>query len=283
MKVIFLEDVPNVADVGEIKEVATGYARNFLIPKKLALLATAEAISRAEALRKKKAREQAETEAEFRELAGRLDGREIIIEAKVGTKDRLYGSVTSADIAAALEASDGLVIDKRKIELEEPIRQLGSYQLSVRLAKDILPQIKVTVTEEKGAASKEEATAVEEEATAVEEEATAVEEEATAVEEEATAVEEEATAAEEEATAAEEEAAVSEAKAAAIKEEVTVSEENAAIIEEEAAASKEEATAAEEEAAVSEAKAVAVEEEAAVNEENAAASEEDATVTEKEE
>jgi large subunit ribosomal protein L9 len=211
MKVIFLEDVPNVASVGEIKEVATGYARNFLIPKKLALLATAEAINRAEALRRKKVREQAETEVELKELAGRLEGREITIEAKVGAKDRLYGSVTSADIAAALEASDGFVIDKRKIELEEPIRHLGSYQLSVRLAKDILPQIKVTVIEERGAAS-----------------------------EEVTVTEEPAAASKEEVAATEEEAAVSEAKAAVVEEEATVNEENAAVSEEDATVTEKE-------------------------------------------
>ena len=225
MKVIFLEDVPNVASVGEIKEVATGYARNFLIPKKLALLATAEAINRAEALRRKKVREQAETEAEFKELAGRLDGREIIIEAKVGTKDRLYGSVTSADIAAALEARDGLVIDKRKIELEEPIRQLGSYQLSVKLAKDILPQIKVTVTEEGGAAS---------------EEVTVTEEPAAASKEESATAKEEAAVSEAKVAAAEEEAAASEQKVAVAEEEVTVNEENTAVSEEDATVTEKE-------------------------------------------
>ena len=218
MKVIFLEDVPNVAGVGEIKEVATGYARNFLIPKKLALLATAEAINRAEALRRKKVREQAESEAEFKELAGRLEGREIIIEAKVGTKDRLYGSVTSADIAAALEASEGLVIDKRKIELEEPIRQLGSYLLTVRLAKDILSQIKVTVAEEAGT-SKEKVAAAEEEAAVSEEKVAAAEEEAVVSEEKVAAVEEEAAVSEEKVAAAEEEAAVSEEDAAVTEKE----------------------------------------------------------------
>jgi large subunit ribosomal protein L9 len=205
MKVIFLEDVPNVASVGEIKEVATGYARNFLIPRKLALLATAEAINRAEALRRKKVREQAETEMEFKELASRLDGREVIIEAKVGAKDRLYGSVTSADIAAALEASDGLVVDKRKIELEEPIRQVGSYELSVRLAKDIIPQIKVTVTGEEVSAGEEEVAASEEQVTVAEKQDAVSEEEVAVTEEEVAVTEEKATISEEDTTVAEKE------------------------------------------------------------------------------
>lgn len=147
MKVIFLKDVPNVAIAGEIKEVASGYARNYLIPQKLALLADSQAISVVEKQRRLKAKERAESEAEFLELARQLDGKEVIIEARVGAKEHLYGSITNADIAAALESSSGLVIDKRKIELAEPIRRLGSYEVLVKLAKDIIPRIKITVVE----------------------------------------------------------------------------------------------------------------------------------------
>jgi len=148
MKVVFLEDVPNVAQAGEIKEVAGGYGRNFLIPRKLALLADSQAISLVAAQRRIKARQQADSESELEDLARELDGREITIKARVGAKDHLYGSITNADIAAELQNSAGLVIDKRKIELAEPIRQLGSYQVSVKLAKDIVSQIGVTVVEE---------------------------------------------------------------------------------------------------------------------------------------
>jgi len=149
MKVIFLEDVPDVASAGDIKEVADGYGRNFLIPQKLALLANSQAISLVEAQRRTKACKQAESGAELLELAQELDGREITLKARVGAKDRLYGSVTSADIAAELKDSAGLVVDKRKIELAEPIRQLGSEEITVRLGKDIVPKIKVTVIEDK--------------------------------------------------------------------------------------------------------------------------------------
>ncbi len=147
MKVIFLQDVPNVARAGEIKEVASGYGRNFLIPQKLALLASSPAISLVEAQCKINARNQQQTEAEIAELANQLDGREVFLKAKAGAKDRLYGSITNADIAAELENSTGLVIDKRKIELAKPIHQLGSYEVTIRLAKDVIPKIKVTVTE----------------------------------------------------------------------------------------------------------------------------------------
>jgi len=144
MKVVFLQDVPNVAKAGEIKEVAAGYGRNFLIPRKLAALASSQAMSQVETIDKTEAKEN----AELVELAARLEGKEVSLKAKAGAKERIYGSITSADIAAELESTAGIEVDKRKIELDEPIRQLGSYEVSIRLAKDILPKIKVTVTEE---------------------------------------------------------------------------------------------------------------------------------------
>lgn len=147
MKVIFLQDVPKVARTGDIKEVADGYGRNYLIPRKLALLAGSGAINIVEAQLEVKARSQAQTEAELLELAGHLDGKEVMLEARTGAKDRLYGSITAADIADGIERTTGLAIDKRKIELDEPIRRVGSYELTIKLAKDIVPKIKVTVTE----------------------------------------------------------------------------------------------------------------------------------------
>jgi large subunit ribosomal protein L9 len=144
MKVVFLQDVPNVAKAGEIKEVANGYARNFLIPKKLALLARPQVLSQLGTREITEAKEDTELIA----LAHQIEGKEINIKAKAGAKDRLYGSITSADIASELSNTTGLVIDKRKIELEEPIRQLGNYEMTIRLAKDILPKIRVSVTEE---------------------------------------------------------------------------------------------------------------------------------------
>ena len=147
MKVVFLQDVPNVARVGEIKEVADGYGRNFLIPRKLALLAKPGVVKTTEAQLAARARGQAQTGVELREMADRLDGIELVLTARAGAKDRLYGSITAADIAAELESSTGLVVDKRKIELDEAIRQVGSYEAIIRLAKDIVPRIKVTVRE----------------------------------------------------------------------------------------------------------------------------------------
>ena len=152
MQVIFLEDVPNVANAGEIKEVADGYGRNFLIPRKLALLASSPESVRVEAQREAAQKKMGEESAD---MAQQLEDKEVTLKAQVGAKDRLYGSITSADIAAELESATGLAIDKRKIELAEPIHQLGSYEVAIRLGKDVVPKIKVNViAEEKEAEEK---------------------------------------------------------------------------------------------------------------------------------
>ncbi len=151
MQVIFLEDVPNVAQAGEIKEVADGYGRNFLIPRKLASLAKSSAISMAEEQLRRQARSETKSGEEIGELGHHLEGMEVILKVRVGAKDRLYGSVTSTDVASELQNSAGLVIDKRKIELAEPIHQLGSYEVTIRLAKDVMPKIKVVVIAEEKA------------------------------------------------------------------------------------------------------------------------------------
>ncbi len=148
MKVVFLEDVPNIAEVGQIKDVSDGYARHYLIPKKLAVLANSAASNILEAQLKKKAKQLAQTEAEMTKVAQQLKGKELVLKAKVGAKERLYGSITSTDIADGIRDQLGLDIDKRKIELAEPIRELGSYDVSIKLFKDISPQIKVTVAAE---------------------------------------------------------------------------------------------------------------------------------------
>ena len=148
MKVIFLKDVPGIARAGETKEVADGYARNFLLPKKLAALVSSQTTSQLEAQRRSQVRKQEQAEAELAKMASQLEGKEVILKAKAGAKERLYGRITSADIAAELEKVTGLAMDKRKIELDEPIRKLGSFDVAIRLAKDVVPKIKVTVVAE---------------------------------------------------------------------------------------------------------------------------------------
>ena len=157
MKVIFLQDVSNVAKAGEIKEVADGYGRNFLSPRKLdTLMSNSTVVSNIEAQFRTRAKNEEQIKGELTELAEQLDGKEVSLKAQVGTKDRLYGSITSADIAAELESTTGVTIDKKKIELAEPIRQLGTHEVIIRLAQDITPRIKVTITADKTDKTEEE-------------------------------------------------------------------------------------------------------------------------------
>lgn len=148
MKVIFVEDVPRVARAGETKEVADGYGRNYLLPRKLAVLANSQASAAVEAQLKKRERLQELNEAEMAELAGKLNGLEVTLKAKAGAKERLYGSITSADIADEIKSSASLVVDRKKIELGEPIHKLGSYDVTVRFTHDISAVIKLMVVGE---------------------------------------------------------------------------------------------------------------------------------------
>lgn len=147
MKVVFLEDVQGVAKEGEIKEVSDGYGRNFLLPRKLALSATPANIKVMEEKKRRQARREAKTEAEIAELGRQLDGKEVTIKANVGAEGHLHGAVTTTDIAAAFERQ-GINVDKRKIELTEPIHDAGSYNITIRLSKDVVPTIKVNVVAE---------------------------------------------------------------------------------------------------------------------------------------
>jgi large subunit ribosomal protein L9 len=150
MEVILIKDVPRLGQAGEVYDVAAGYARNYLVPQGLATIATPAALNELAQRREAEARQQEQVEEEARYLAGTLEGFHLIIEAKTGEKERLYGSVTSGDIAEVLEKETGTAVDRRKIELEEPIRQLGIYTIPVRLASDIAPLIRVEVVGSEG-------------------------------------------------------------------------------------------------------------------------------------
>ena len=145
MKVILSKDVAGTGKAGEVKDVADGYARNYLIPRKLAIPASGGALRTVE---QKKAAEQKRADAEeasARALADRLTSAPVILTAKVGDQGRLYGSITSADIADQLSAQLGQTIDKRKIELKDPIRQLGTFDVTIRLHRTVTAAVKVDV------------------------------------------------------------------------------------------------------------------------------------------
>ena len=148
MKVLLTETVDNLGSAGEVKKVADGYARNFLIPKGLAVPATEGALKQAELRGQAETRRQKREEVKAESLAGTLSQVTLTFQAKAGEKDKLYGSITNADIAEALERETGQAIDKRKVELEEPIRELGSYYVAIKLLPDLAPRITVIVERE---------------------------------------------------------------------------------------------------------------------------------------
>ncbi len=149
MKVLLLEDVENLGEAGEVVErVAGGYARNYLFPRKLATVATPGAIKQAKLERKAEARREEETFEEAKALAEALDGQIVTFAARAGESDRLYGSITSANIAEALEKEVGQEVDKRKIELDEPLKELGAHAVTIKLAPEAEAKVTVVVERE---------------------------------------------------------------------------------------------------------------------------------------
>ena len=153
MEVILREHVDNLGHRGEIVKVADGYARNYLLPRKLALLATEGNKKQIERERVKFDAREAEDQKVAQAMAERMATVEVVIARKVGETDVLYGSVTSADIASAL-AEQGFDIDRRKLQLHEPFKKLGQFDVPVKLHRDVLAHIKLRVVAEGGDAKK---------------------------------------------------------------------------------------------------------------------------------
>jgi large subunit ribosomal protein L9 len=148
MEVLLLEDVEPLGLAGDIKRVAGGYARNYLFPKGLAVEATPGAIRQAEQRQKATARRQAKELSEAQALAQTLDGVTVAFQARAGETDRLYGSITTAYIAEALGQRAGQEVDKRKIDLEEPLKELGTHAVTVRLAPGAEAKVTVVIERE---------------------------------------------------------------------------------------------------------------------------------------
>ena len=149
MKVLFLQDVLNVADAGQMKEVADGYARNYLLPRKLALPATDGNRKHVERERKIMESREAEEKGQAEAMAARLAAIDISIARRVGETDQLYGSVTSADIVEVLKAK-GFDVDKRKLILPEPIKTLGAHSVPLKLHREVAVPLTVNVVKEGG-------------------------------------------------------------------------------------------------------------------------------------
>ena len=153
MKVVFLQNVEGSGRTGEIKEVADGFARNFLLPRRLAAPATADAIKRAEAIAAAEARRQAELDDQARTLAEKMTAP-IVITVRAGEQGRLYGSVTAADIAEEASKLAGQEVDRHLMVLEEPIKEVGLYEVPLRLSRNVVATLMVEVVAE-GAAEEE--------------------------------------------------------------------------------------------------------------------------------
>ena len=150
MKVLLVQDVDKLGSAGEVKEVSGGYGRNYLMPKGFAVLATRGQVKQAEErlATQRKRTDTARKDAEA--LAARISGQTLRFTARVGELDRLYGSITNADIAEKILAQTGVEVDRRKIDLDESIKRIGIYPIKIRLMAGLEPMINVVVEGQEG-------------------------------------------------------------------------------------------------------------------------------------
>lgn len=148
MDVILTQDVPGLGMAGEIKTVADGYGRNYLIPKGLAILATKSARKQIADIQRLAEKRRARQRGSLQILAERLSGLTLTFTVKAGEGDRLYGSITSSDIAEAIQEAIGEEVDRRRIMLHRPIKTLGDHPVPIRLMADLVPEVIVAVKKE---------------------------------------------------------------------------------------------------------------------------------------
>jgi large subunit ribosomal protein L9 len=151
MEVILKEDVTNLGHRGDVVKVADGYGRNYLLPQKLAMEATAANKVVIDQMKASAVRRSAKEKTEAEQLLAQLNDVSLVFERRVGENDHLFGSVTSADIAHQLE-SKSFNIDRRKVQLDEPLKSLGEFLIPVKLHREVTAHIKVTVKGEEAAA-----------------------------------------------------------------------------------------------------------------------------------
>jgi large subunit ribosomal protein L9 len=161
MKVLLLKDVYKLGRAGDIKKVADGYGRNFLLPQKLAVLATAGALKQVEKIRSQAEVRRAELNSELKTLADQINGITVIFAAKAGETGKLYGSITTQDVANAIQEKTRFEVKKQQMDMQ-PIRNLGEYTVHVRLTMDLVPEVKVIVHREGQAIEEASAKPVEE-------------------------------------------------------------------------------------------------------------------------
>jgi large subunit ribosomal protein L9 len=148
MKVILLQNVEGLGQAGDMKDVANGYARNYLLPRRLAAGATPSLVANREQRIAAEQRRLAKLAEQNQQMAERLGQIALTFKAKVGSQGRLYGSITSQDIASALREAENISIDRRTIDLSEPIRALGTFSVPVKISTGVEPKITVNVIDE---------------------------------------------------------------------------------------------------------------------------------------
>ena len=148
MKVVLRDDVENIGRKGDLIEVTDGFARNFLVPRGLAMKATKGVVQQAEAMRRNREARDARDREAAQALADQLTGQRIELRARAGEGGRLFGSVTSADVADAVRAQTGVELDRRKTQLAEPLKELGAVEVPVKLHADVEVTLTVDVVPE---------------------------------------------------------------------------------------------------------------------------------------
>ncbi|MEA3298152.1 MAG: 50S ribosomal protein L9 [Chloroflexota bacterium] len=148
MKVIFLKDVPGEGQIGEIKKVSKGYAGNYLLPMGLAAVATPAKIKQAQLILEREKQQELANSEKIAELAQQLEGREIHLRARTETGKRLFGSITAANIATELSQIIGTPINKKSVLIDKPLREIGGYNISIKLGKNLEPRITVIVEQQ---------------------------------------------------------------------------------------------------------------------------------------
>jgi large subunit ribosomal protein L9 len=149
LRVMLTKDVKDVGLAGEVKEVADGYGRNFLIPRKMAVMAGRGVEAEASRLRAATAKRESKDRAEAQELADEIGNRTVVVRLKIGEEGKAFGSITNSDIAEALKAQHQVEVDRHRIDLKEPIKTLGEHQVTLRLHKDVDAAINLVVTQDR--------------------------------------------------------------------------------------------------------------------------------------
>jgi large subunit ribosomal protein L9 len=149
LKVMLTKDVQNVGLAGDVKEVADGYGRNYLIPRRMAVVAGRGAEAEARRLREATAKREAKERDVAQELADLIDNKTVVVRLKVGSEDKVFGAITNDDIATALRLQHQVDVDRRKIELKDPLKQLGEHKVPLRLHRDVTANINLIITQDR--------------------------------------------------------------------------------------------------------------------------------------